>query len=337
MKELWFTLGPSSLDKINAMVLEGATGVRLTFSYGTVQLQDERAREIKRIAKKEEKRCYTIADLAGEKIRLGAFPENASVPVKSGTTIELVLDAQKAHPSNFIFPIPHTNFFSHIKKGNIVTVGDGAVVFEVTNVTPETVQAQIRKDGMINHCRGLTIQGDNFCPSSLTTKDRDDLKHILHSSVYDMVALSFVSSESDILKVKKIMNEEGTILPIIAKIETMAGVENIDSICRCADRVMAARGDLALAMAWEELPAAVSEISRAAYANSVPWILATQIAEGLERFAMPTRAEICDLAHWLKEGCEGVLLSYETVFGAQPIESVKCTRILIDRWGADRK
>jgi pyruvate kinase len=65
----------------------------------------------------------------------------------------------------------------------------------------------------------------------------------------------------------------------------------------------------------------------------VPWLLATQIAEGLERFAFPTRAEICDLAHWLQEGCAGVLLSYETAFGRRPVDAVAAVAALLAHWG----
>ncbi|NEQ48513.1 MAG: hypothetical protein F6K11_00005 [Leptolyngbya sp. SIO3F4] len=159
-----------------------------------------------------------------------------------------------------------------------------------------------------------------------------DLEHILEFPAYDAIALSFVSSENDIKRVRQMSRSYNRDIDIIAKIETLAGVENINRICQYADFVMAARGDLALAIPWVELPSAMRQISSSAKLNSTPWILATQIMEGLERFTMPTRAEICDLAHWLMKGSSGILLSYETCFGAKPVEAVVCAKKLLNRW-----
>jgi pyruvate kinase len=106
----------------------------------------------------------------------------------------------------------------------------------------------------------------------------------------------------------------------------------INAIAKSADVIMAARGDLALFLPWVELYVAVQKVSDAAEAQMCPWILATQLVEGLERFAFPTRAEICDLAHWITKGAWGAMLSFETAFGSRPIEAVKCVRAIIDRY-----
>lgn len=334
MKELWYTVGPASLGKETDLFLNGATGIRLTFNFGTSELQHERAINIKKEAAQVGHSCYVVADLGGEKFRLGTFQGESSLFVKAGTIVRLIF-ANTTSPSvdGLILPVPNPSFFSQLKKGSIVIVGDGAAVLVVTSISSNDVLAEIASDGVINHCRGLTIQGGDFRPRSLTSKDLLDLEHILSSSIYDAVALSFLGSEADILQVRQLAKMFKRDISIVAKIETVAGIENIDSICRSADFVMAARGDLALAMPWVELPAAVRHIASSAKANSTPWILATQIVEGLERFVIPTRAEICDMAHWLEEGCAGVLLSYETAFGVRPVAAVACAAALLARWG----
>jgi pyruvate kinase len=124
-------------------------------------------------------------------------------------------------------------------------------------------------------------------------------------------------------------------LPIVAKIETALGVANIKEICQTADAVMLARGDLALATPWEELFNHCMSVTRVADEHNVPWILATQLAEGLERFQFPTRAEICDLAHWLTNGASGAMLSYETAFGSRPIEAVVAVKRLMTSYATN--
>ena len=161
---------------------------------------------------------------------------------------------------------------------------------------------------------------------------RSDVAAAIQSGVFDALAISFVSSAEDVEKARDLMASRGHRLPIIAKIETALGINNIDGIAQRADMLMAARGDLAFSMPWEELPCAVDKIQRAASNWNRPWILATQLVEGLERFSFPTRAEICDLAHWINAGAYGAMVSYETAFGSRPVDAVRCVRTVVDRY-----
>jgi pyruvate kinase len=330
---LWYTVGPASLGKEEDLFRNGATGIRLTFNFGTPELQHERAVNIKAAAAQVGSECFVVADLGGEKFRIGTFVGDPTVTASAGALVRLV-HAETGAPSSddLTLPIPNSKFLSQLKKGSIVTVGDGSAVFVVTKKSDRDVLAEMTSEGVINNCRGLTIQGEEFQPKSLTSKDLTDLDHILSSPVYDAVALSFVGSDTDVSTARQLANKAKRDIPIVAKIETAAGVANIDSICKVSDFVMVARGDLAVAIPWLDLPSAVKEISLTAKSKSIPWILATQIAEGLERFTMPTRAEICDLARWMEDGCAGILLSYETAFGAKPIAAVTCTAALMNRW-----
>lgn len=332
-KELWYTVGPASLGKEEQLFQSGATGIRLTFNFGTPELQHERAVTIKEAASRVGSSCFVVADLGGEKFRLGTFQGEPTVAAAAGSVVRLIhADTSSPTPDDLILPVPNAAFLSQLKVGSVVTVGDGGAVFVVSQISDSEVLAEMTSDGVINNCRGITIQGEEFQPNSLTPKDLQDLDHIISSEVYDAIALSFVGADSDVLQARQLTDKANRKIPIIAKIETAAGVENIKAICHVADFVMAARGDLAVAIPWLELPAAVQQISSAARESSKPWILATQIAEGLERFTMPTRAEICDLAHWIEEGCAGILLSYETAFGARPVDAVACTAAIMERW-----
>jgi pyruvate kinase len=150
--------------------------------------------------------------------------------------------------------------------------------------------------------------------------------------LYDALAISFVSAASDLEIAKDLIDRKNRLLPVVAKIETGLGVDNIHEIVDLADAVMLARGDLALAAPWIDLPKNVDTIVAAASRHGRPWILATQIVEGLERFSFPTRAEISDLARWAQAGAAGVMLSFETAWGARPVEAVRATAELVSRY-----
>ncbi|GAA3794156.1 hypothetical protein GCM10022226_11850 [Sphaerisporangium flaviroseum] len=334
MTHLWMTLGPSSLGKEAALLTMGATGVRLTFSYGTPELQLDRARMLRKAAEEAKRPCLNVADLAGEKFRLGEFAGPPSVPVAPGTRLRLS-HAERLDPAHDkALPIPDLAFFEQLTLGDIITVGDGGAQLRVVDDSEGAVLVEVPAKGVIDQARGLTVRGHAFKPRAITAKDRSDLRFVSRYEEFDAVALSFVSSAQDVVEARELLN--GRDITVIAKIETALGVANIREICAVADMVMAARGDLALSIPWVDLPEAVEQIATGAEAAGIPWILATQVAEGLERFSIPTRAEICDLAHWLGRGCAGVLLSYETVFGGNASGAVTSIDAIIRRWSKPR-
>lgn len=331
---LWFTLGPSTDDDnlLREIFNHGATGCRLTFSYGTPTLQEERARRLKSIALNLGKQCFVVADLAGDKFRLGDF-EEAKVQLTQNQVVTLGGTALEKSHQELRIPVNVPRFFTYLHPGDCVTVGDGSVALEIITVDKLSATARVLVDGIISPNRGLMVEGIRFDPQSLTPLDKQHLHFIAESEVFDGVILSFVSSAADIDLARRIMSKSSSMLPVIAKIETPRGLNNLFSIVAAADMVVAARGDLAQTQPWVELPAAVQSIHEECQKASKPWILATQIVEGMERFYFPTRAEICDLGNWLNKGASGVILSYETAFGKRPLESVTAVAQMLARWG----
>ncbi len=333
MADLWITLGPSSLAIQSQLFDLGVSGVRLTFSYGTPELQQDRALKLKEAAGRSGAHCLVIADLPGEKVRLGEFAGTDSASADPRQEFTLVNSDYEDPTSTGRLPVPHGNFIDSLRVGDRLLVGDGSAELLVLAASDHQVTVRSDNRGVINQTRGLTLQTGAFTPACLTNNDKESLAFVARSDAFDMVAISFVSSARDVDTTRQILTENGRAIPIVAKIETGAGVNAAREIADAADVVMAARGDLALYMPWLELPGLVEQIADAAYEAETPWVLATQIAEGMERFSFPTRAEICDLAHWLDTGCAAVMLSYETVFGRDAAGAIKCTRALIDRWG----
>lgn len=330
--DIWFTMGPESNNpfRVQDLIEGGATGVRLTFSFGTQELQSQRAEMVSRAATAASAEATIVADFEGEEMRLADFPGYEKLSVQSGAEVRLMFGENEFEPDSNSIPVGSDEFESRVESGDRIIVGDGSVILEVIQVRSDHASCEVVDGGVINPNRGIVIQNSHFEPKSLTEKDVADLEYVAGRDEFDAVALSFVSTADEIKKAKEIMRSAGGELPIVSKVETPQGVKNVDEIAAASDAIMVARGDLALFFPWNELGIHTEKIVSGAEAADTPWIMATQMAEGLERFAFPTRAEICDLTRWVDRGMDGMLLSYETAFGANPVGAVSCMREVVN-------
>ena len=156
----------------------------------------------------------------------------------------------------------------------------------------------------------------------MSEKDIDDLRWALHMTV-DFIALSFVRSAADVEDVRKVMDEEGVLLPVIAKIEKPQAIDNIDEIVDAFDGFMVARGDLGVECPLEDVPFLQKQVIEVARRHAKPVIVATQMLESMISAPRPTRAEASDVANAVLDGADAVMLSGETSVGEFPIETVR--------------
>lgn len=330
--DIWFTMGPESNNPyiIQDIFEAGATGVRLTFSFGSQELQSQRSKMVTRAAKAANSEATIVADFEGEEMRLADFPGFRKISVESGSEVKLTFNEDDFAPETKSIPVKSIEFPDRVKEGDRILIGDGSVILDVVNKYDDYVSCEVSSSGIINPNRGIVIQDSEFEPKSLTEKDKADLKYVADKKEFDAIALSFVSHAEEVERAREILQSKGANLPIVSKVETPKALQNIRGIAKASDAIMVARGDLALFLPWQELGVHTQRIVSETKAVGTPWIMATQMAEGLERFAFPTRAEICDLTRWVNSGMDGMLLSYETAFGSHPVKAASTMREIID-------
>lgn len=329
--DIWVTMGPvlENPETLFKIFESGAKGVRVALSYGDHEIWSRRSKLIRDSAKKAGKSCLVIADTSGGKIRLGGLGDFNHLDIRGGERIKLVPLSSGFRFEGKEIPV-NVDLKGVVFEGDRVMIGDGAVILKVVGAENDSVTCVVEKGGTINPNRGLIIQSEKFQPECLTEKDVEDIRYVASSEDFDALALSFVSESDQVDKAKRMLSEAGRDIPVIAKIETKKAIENLSSISEVADAIMIARGDLALFAPWTQLGNLVEKAVRTVKRSGKPWVIGTQVAEGLERFAFPTRAEICDLDRWVKEGASAILLSYETAFGPRPVDAVSCVRQLIE-------
>ena len=115
------------------------------------------------------------------------------------------------------------------------------------------VRTEVVVGGKVSNHKGINLPGVAVSVPALSEKDIEDLRLALHLSV-DFIALSFVRNAADVDDVRKVMREEGVLLPVIAKIEKPQAIDNLDEIVEAFDGFMVARGDLGVECPLEDVP-----------------------------------------------------------------------------------
>jgi pyruvate kinase len=121
---------------------------------------------------------------------------------------------------------------------------------------------------------------------------------------------------------------------IIAKIERAEAIPMLREILDAADGIMVARGDLAVEVGNAAVPALQKRMIKMAREANKLAITATQMMESMIINAVPTRAEVSDVANAVLDGTDAVMLSAETAAGRYPVEVVETMASIVEE--ADR-
>lgn len=316
------TLGPatSSPRRIRELVYAGMDVARLNMSHGTHEDHAESYRLVREAADASGHGVGIFADLQGPKIRLEKFADGP-VLLRRGqvwtiTTRDVVGDDR-------ICGTTYKGLPGDVQVGDPILIDDGKIRLRVTAVQDGTdVQTEVLVGGKVSNNKGINLPGVAVSVPALSEKDIRDLRFALSLSV-DFIALSFVRNAADAEDVRRIMREEGVMLPVIAKIEKPQAIENLDEVISAFDGFMVARGDLAVECPLEDVPFLQKQIVRQARLNAKPVIVATQMLESMISSPSPTRAEASDVANAVLDGADAVMLSGETGVGEYPIHTVE--------------
>lgn len=309
------TLGPNSADQkmIEKMLLEGLTVARINMSHGDFDVHANTIKNARAAAKKTKRPLALLQDLSGPKIRIGDF-DTEDVTLVNGN--KLVLTTEKCVGTVERVHVNYEKLPKEVEVGMHIYLNDGKQKLLVEKITDTDIHTKIISGGTIKGRRGVNIPDADLSISSLTLKDKKDLKWGLDQG-FDFVTLSFVRNAKDINDLRKLIPKERKIA-IVAKIETKFAIENLEEIVEASDVIMVARGDLAIEMPLEKVPLLQKRIIRTANRLGKPVITATQMLDSMRIATVPTRAEVADIANAILDGTDAIMLSDETTIGNHP-------------------
>ncbi len=315
------TLGPATNDVeiMKQLIQNGMDAARINFSHGTYETHAETIAKLKQAREELNAPIPLILDTKGPEIRVKTFKED-KVRLEEDATFTLT--TREVEGDVNIVSVTYADLPKDVHRGSRILIDDGLIELKVEDITETDVVCKVVNGGVVKSRKGVNLPGVEVNLPSLMEKDIEDLKFGVENG-FDIVAASFIRSAEDVLKIRRVLEENGGgQMHIISKIENQQGVENIDKILEASDGIMVARGDLGVEIPPEEVPLVQKILIAKANRIGKPVITATQMLESMVHSPRPTRAEANDVANAIFDGSDAIMLSGETAAGAYPLEAV---------------
>lgn len=328
MTQIYGTLGPAcaSQEMLEAMLRNGLTGMRLNLSHCDLADSRELLEAFLAAAKATGTHPQLLIDMQGPELRIGAI---ASMELVDGA--ELMLGEGGIEVPAVLFP--------EMKAGDELLLDDGKLALEVLTVAADRALTRVVRGGKLTSSKSIKLTGKDI---RLPVSTERDIRNIRQAADFGVTTLMqpFVHSGEDLVELRRILEENGAgFLKIHAKIETVEGAHNLDSILPHADAIVIARGDLGNDMPLWQLPGVQKDISAACRKAGKPFVVVNQMLASMERNPIPTRTEVSDIFNAVADGAYGVMLTNETAVGAHPVEAVSYmarTAADAERWLRER-
>lgn len=316
------SIGPKCEDRetLTKMIQAGVNVCRLNFSHDTGETQGKKIDLIREVSAELHMPVAIMIDLQGPKHRIGNFATEDKYPLTIGQ--KFTFDNDPTPGDSTRVQLPDADVMKSLNVGDRILLNDGKIEMTVDSVAPDKIVATVVRGTEIWSRRGFNLPDTEIATSVLTEKDRADLEYALTKEP-DWVAISFVQKPEDVAEVRDfIVARTSHPVKIIAKIERPNAVERITEISAAADGVMIARGDLAVEVPFEEVPAISRHIIRECRKMNKPVIMATQMLGTMVNSEFPTRAEITDVANAAYLRADSTMTSEETTIGINPVNVI---------------
>jgi pyruvate kinase len=324
------TIGPASdqPDSLEQILRAGVDVVRLNLSHGSVEDHLARLERVRSTARRLRKPVGVLADLPGPKVRASQFPDGG-VALVPGAHVHLRPGSEPSDADTIWVGYP--TLLEDIDVGDRVMIGDGAISLEIESMTEGFAEAMILTGGRTQGRPGVHLPSDRLRLSTPTDEDLV-LAEQMTSAGVEFVAMSFVRTPADVVKLRGVVGKRAG---IVAKIETSSALAHLPEILEVSDAVMVARGDLGIDCPLEDVPHLQKSIVRQCVEYGLPVITATQMLESMISAPSPTRAEVTDIANAVFDGTDALMLSGETAVGHDPALTVETMGRIAERAEAE--
>lgn len=316
------TLGPATEDEsvLRRLMLGGMNAARFNFSHCTHEDAAKKLEAVTRLREELGLPIATILDTKGPEIRVKTF-KNGPIELQAGDTFTLT--TREVEGDDQMVSITYKDLPKDLKAGARVLIDDGLVEMRAEHVSDTDIVCTVLNGGRVSNHKGINVPGTKLTMPFISEQDRSDIIFGIENG-FDYIAASFTRCADDILAIRQIFKEYNChSMNIIAKIENMEGVDNIDEILRVVDGIMVARGDMGVEIPFEDVPVLQKQLIQKSYLAGKQVVTATQMLDSMIKNPRPTRAEATDVANAIYDGTSCIMLSGETAAGKYPVEALE--------------
>jgi len=317
------TLGPST-DKrevLYELIKAGADVLRLNMSHGPIEMHEQRMRMAREVAAETGREVAILFDLQGPKIRIESF-EQGSVTLETGDRFELDAGNPGRVGNQQGVGVSYPKLADDVKPGNLLLLDDGLISMRVTAVEGKKLVCEVENGGLLGNRKGINLQGGGLSIAGIAEHDLAHIKLAARLDA-DYVAVSFARNAEDMHRARELLRQSGSSASLMAKIERIEAIDNLEEICDASDAILVARGDLGVEIGFAELPGLQKRIITTTLQHNRIVATATQMMQSMIENPIPTRAEVLDVANAILDGSDAVMLSAETAVGKHPVKVVQ--------------
>ncbi len=317
------TLGPATdkRETLYALIKAGADVLRLNMSHGPIETHEARMRQAREVSAETGREVAILFDLQGPKIRIETF-EAGSVVLEPGDRFELDTGNPGRVGNQQGVGVSYAKLADDVQPGNMLLLDDGLLSMRVLSIEDRRIICEVENGGVLGNRKGINLQGGGLSIAGIAEHDLAHIKLAARLDA-DYVAVSFARNAEDMNRARELLRQSGSSASLMAKIERIEAIDNLEEICDASDAVLVARGDLGVEIGFAELPGLQKRIISTALQHNRIVATATQMMQSMVENPIPTRAEVLDVANAVLDGSDAVMLSAETAVGKHPVKVVE--------------
>ncbi|CAH9102804.1 unnamed protein product [Cuscuta epithymum] len=330
------TIGPATcgFEQLEALAVGGMNVARINMCHGT---REWHQMVIERVRRLNEQKGFAVAimmDTEGSEIHMGDLGGASSAKAEDGEIWTFSVRGFDSTQPERTINVNYDGFAEDVKVGDELLVDGGMVRFEVIEKIGPDVKCLCTDSGLLLPRANLTFWRDgtlvrerNAMLPTISSKDWLDIDFGIAEGV-DFIAVSFVKSAEVINHLKSYLKARAhhNDIAVIAKIESIDSLKNLEEIIQVSDGAMVARGDLGAQIPLEQVPTEQETIVKLCRQLNKPVIVASQLLESMIEYPIPTRAEVADVSEAVGQRADALMLSGESAMGLFPDKALTVLR-----------
>nr|GMD80261.1 pyruvate kinase isozyme A, chloroplastic [Ipomoea batatas] len=344
------TIGPATcgFEQLEALAVGGMNVARINMCHGT---REWHRMVIERVRRLNDEKGFAVAimmDTEGSEIHMGDLGGASSAKAEDGQVWTFSVRTFDSNQPERTINVNYDGFAEDVKVGDELLVDGGMVRFEVIEKIGPDVKCICTDPGLLLPRANLTfwrggklVRERNAMLPTISAKDWLDIDFGVAEGV-DFIAVSFVKSAEVINHLKSYIKARArdSDISVIAKIESVDSLKNLEEIVRASDGAMVARGDLGAQIPLEQVPLQQEKIVQICRQLNKPVIVASQLLDSMIEYPIPTRAEVADVSEAVRQRSDALMLSGESAMGQYPDKALAVVRTVslrIERQWREKK